>query len=681
MPHVRICGLFAAGLFLFSCASRLPPPEVPAAPHPPGYPVTEEGALRAYYDGEVEKSILIFEELAGGGVDEALRIKKQLAFAYAETGAGVRAAELLEDILKENPGSGEARRELFTALCLAADTRKARELLPFSPATGDTLFYEALLCRDMGEDAAAAELLKKSLAAQAWRPVGWFFLGELLAASSVEQAEECYRKALQQDAGLTVALFPLGQVLFAQKRYAEAYEVFLRAKNSFPENPEINTRITQTLAMLPELAHTRKAAAEKRKRAAVPPRVVPAKDAHKLPRVRVGLAEGLASLSVKTGGAYTLLAGGKTLYAGRPLRELEIFAEADSLAVKDGDEKIVARPGEALALEYADGGDTTLVFDFVSEKGAFFAVSEDRAYRGSLEMRLAEGGITLINTLNIEEYLYSVIPSEMPASWPKEALKAQAIAARSYTLAHLGQYAQKGFDVYGSVLSAAYRGVGGEAASAAAAVDSSRGVFLAAGSDPLKAYYSANHGGYSEDSRAVWGGDDAFMAAVADKLIPARSAPLPLDELDRFIRERPASYGAVEKLHSAAAYRWEKWVSPGEIKNRVAAEGRLGDILKIVSRGRGISGRVREVEIIGTKGTLRVSGDRIRSRLGGLRSNLFSVRSKTGKDGRPEFFIFQGAGWGHGVGMDQSGAAGMAQAGYTAEEILAHYYPRARIAP
>jgi len=61
-----------------------------------------------------------------------------------------------------------------------------------------------------------------------------------------------------------------------------------------------------------------------------------------------------------------------------------------------------------------------------------------------------------------------------------------------------------------------------------------------------------------------------------------------------------------------------------------------------------------------------------------LRSNLFSIRTKTGSEGRPEYFIFQGAGWGHGVGMDQSGAAGMAQAGFTARDILAHYYPRAQ---
>jgi SpoIID/LytB domain protein len=174
------------------------------------------------------------------------------------------------------------------------------------------------------------------------------------------------------------------------------------------------------------------------------------------------------------------------------------------------------------------------------------------------------------------------------------------------------------------------------------------------------------------------------MAAVPDKLIPPRETWLSLDLLERFIRERPRAYSAAQGLHNPITYRWEKWVSAEDIKNRAAADGKTGDILRIVSRGRGISGRIREVEIIGTEGSVRISGDRIRSRLGGLRSNLFTLRAKTGqgvvaKSRLPEYFIFQGAGWGHGVGLDQSGAAGMASAGYTAEEILRHYYPRAEI--
>jgi SpoIID/LytB domain protein len=683
--------LVAAGILACACVSPSQPSAEKSLSGAAGgdapedrafaYPLTEEGAARAYYEGETEECVRIFEKLLSGAAADGrdTAVKKQLVTAYYETGDYEKLIPLLEGMLEAEPGA-EVRRELFTALCLAGDTGRALSLLPLSPVTSETLFYEALLRRDTGDNQKAAELLKQSLAARDFNPIGWFFLGQLLAPSSLAEAEECYRKALGQDAGLTEALFPLGGVLFAQKRYREAYGFLLRAKNSFPDNPEIAAMIEQTLDILPELTEEQKTAAGKRKSAAVPPKVkAQGKETEGLVLVRVGLAEKLGALSVKTGGAYTLTDAGNTVYEGKALDLLTIEIADGEISIKN-EEKILAFSRGPLVLAYCEEGNTTIVFDFLSEAGYFFAVTEDRVYRGTLEFRPAEGGITLINALNIEEYLYAVIPSEMPASWPEEALKAQAIAHRSYTLAHLGQYAAKGFDVYGSVLSAAYRGVGGEAPKATAAVDSSRGVYLTAGGLPLKAYYSANHGGYSEDSAVVWGGADTFMAAVADKLIPPRETWLPLDQLDGFVRGRPPSYSSAEKLHSAAAYRWEKWVRAEDIKNRVAAEGLTGDIVRIVSRGRGISGRVREVQISGTEGSVRVSGDRIRSRLGGLRSNLFTIRTKTAKNALPEYFIFRGAGWGHGVGMDQSGAAGMAQAGYTAEEILLHYYPRAELA-
>ena len=121
-------------------------------------------------------------------------------------------------------------------------------------------------------------------------------------------------------------------------------------------------------------------------------------------------------------------------------------------------------------------------------------------------------------------------------------------------------------------------------------------------------------------------------------------------------------------------------MSAEEIALRLKRDKDIGKVLKIIPRGRGISGRVQEAEIIGTAGSVRVKGDRVRARLGGLRSTLFTIRPLLGLDGKPEYFIFSGGGWGHGVGLDQSGAAGMAAAGYSAEKILKWYYPRAEIA-
>jgi SpoIID/LytB domain protein len=600
---------------------------------------------------------------------------RQLAHAYAEVGRINTAAMVMEQLYTDKPADPELERELFVSLCLAGNYQKAVKLLPLSRETGETLFYEALLRRDTGDTRRAITALRRSLSMENFRPIAWLFLGELLAESAPGEAETCFRTALRQDPELHVALLPLGKVLLAQNRYKEAYESLSRSHNYFPQQDAVIRDLNEILRRMPELGREQESPQVRRVITANPPKVK-AVNSQGLALVRIGLAEGQTSITVKTGGSYILrLPGERPLFTGRAPEQLWAELRNGRLFLLDHAGKTLIIAAEPVVLEYQEPENTTLVSGFALE---------DRSYRGSIEFRPEKTGITLINILNIEEYLYGVIPAEMPASWPLEALKAQAIAARSYTLACLGESNRdvprgKGFDLYGSVLSAAYRGVSGEARATTAAVDATRGMYLAAGGKPLKAYYSANHGGYSEDSRSVWG-MSTFNAAVPDKLLGSRTSPLSLDELARWIRERPRSYASMPNLHSSQAYRWEKWVAAEEIRSRNAADGNyIGEILQVISRGRGISGRINEVEIRGTQGTLRIKGDRIRSRLGGLRSNLFTIRSKLGKNGKPEYFIFQGAGWGHGVGLDQSGAAGMAQAGFSAAQILRHYYPLAEL--
>jgi SpoIID/LytB domain protein len=284
--------------------------------------------------------------------------------------------------------------------------------------------------------------------------------------------------------------------------------------------------------------------------------------------------------------------------------------------------------------------------------------------------------MTVVNIINTEEYLYGVLPAEMPATWPEEALRAQAIAARSYSLALLGEFADRGFDLYGSPRSMAYHGAGAETKTTTQAVDDTRGMILKGGGVPLKAYFSANHGGYSEDSRTMWG-YDAYMAAVPDMLLPERGGRLPLDELDAWIHEAPFSFSSVNRFYYASSYRWEKWVAAGEIRRRLPDDP--GEIRRVVSRGRGISGRVYELEVEGDTKSVFVRGDAIWAAMGALRSSLFTIGYKFDKAGNVEYVIFRGAGHGHGIGLDQHGAAGMASAGYSAGEILRHYYPRAEL--
>ena len=112
-------------------------------------------------------------------------------------------------------------------------------------------------------------------------------------------------------------------------------------------------------------------------------------------------------------------------------------------------------------LNPTDPGFSSVVYDLETGQGYFFARLEHRRYRGSFELLLTadSSGMTLVNIVDLESYLLSVVPSEMPASMPTAALEAQAVAARTYTLRSLGRFKSRGFDVSGSVLSSEYRGV------------------------------------------------------------------------------------------------------------------------------------------------------------------------------------------------------------------------------
>ena len=173
--------------------------------------------------------------------------------------------------------------------------------------------------------------------------------------------------------------------------------------------------------------------------------------------------------------------------------------------------------------------------------------------------------------------------------------------------------------------------------------------------------YSANSAGFTESSREVWNFDHSYLRAVPDKELPPEiDACMPPAVLAKWLRERPLTHSSNPAYSARAAYRWQLWVPRWELEERLARAGakEIGEILSLTTAGRGPSGRVKEVLIRGTAGEYRINGDPIRSRLGGLRSNLFVVEPKLGPDGRPEYFIFTGGGWGHGVGMCQSGAAG-----------------------
>jgi SpoIID/LytB domain protein len=638
--------------------------------------------VESYYVGKIEDAAAVF-----GSSRAAYNEKVQMVILHWELGEMNKAAELLEELLKEKDLSaeekGELQLKLFYTYCLLSSYSKAASLR--SPverflqthdarAKAEYYYYSALAYEGMGSKEKAVELYKQSLDLNKWRPVGWYRLGLLLRAKDPKEAEKCLETCWSQDSAFTDALLPLARLLMDRKEWKKAGNYLYTANSRLPDNREISAALAETRRNAYVGGTGDSTYLIQREIKANPPKVKPTPVFPREGSIRIGLIEKRSLVSIKAGGAYTIqTTDGKTLlYTGQDKEQIWIEWTGNSgngaMAVRDKNKKVLARSTVPFTYKLNSREDTSIVAGVVNG-----APGTNRTYRGTIEFRPYPSGMTVVNIVSMEEYLYAVVPSEMPASWPAEALKAQAIAARSYAIANLGQFKDRGFDLFGTPHSMAYHGVEVEHKKTSDAVELTRGTILLGGKLPLKAYFSANHGGYSEDCLTMWG-YDAYMQAVPDKLIPQRLSLLSPDALYRWIRDTPVSYSNVPRYSYISAYRWEKWVSPAEIRRRLASDP--GEITRIVTRGRGISGRIVELEVSGTKGTVIVKGDAIWSAMGGLRSSLFTIRYKLNTAGTLEYIVFQGAGHGHGIGLDQHGAAGMASVGINSPEILRHYYPR-----
>lgn len=147
-----------------------------------------------------------------------------------------------------------------------------------------------------------------------------------------------------------------------------------------------------------------------------------------------------------------------------------------------------------------------------AERG--FVSAKNRWYRGILIIQNKNQKLTVINDVNMEDYLKGVVPSEMPSSWELEALKAQAVAARSYALANLGKRASLGFDLKDTPEDQAYGGATAETAKTNNAVDETSGLVLTYNYKVVSAFYSASAGGHTVNSKQVWGSDLPYIRAV-----------------------------------------------------------------------------------------------------------------------------------------------------------------------
>ncbi|WP_083969167.1 SpoIID/LytB domain-containing protein [Hyalangium minutum] len=354
------------------------------------------------------------------------------------------------------------------------------------------------------------------------------------------------------------------------------------------------------------------------------------------------------------------------------------------LEVRDASGSVVGLAQDSLNAETLDasGFDIRQVEYHVGYENHGF---EDRSYRGALQLTVDSAGmLAVVNVVKLEDLLKGLVPSEIYARAHMEALKAQAVTARGEVLAKVGtKHLADPYLLCSEQHCAVYQGRSGEAASTTAAVEATRGEALFSKDGRLvDSVYSAVCGGHTENNEVVWGGPpDPSLRGQPDLLEPSSKVPTPAN-LEAFLAT--SDIPAACQLSTFARpnkFRWEKHFTASQVNAFTESLG-VGPIQALTLSERGVSGRARVLTLSGERGATQIRGElNIRKLFGMLNSSMALVEPTRDAEGRITGWVFRGGGWGHGVGMCQTGAIGRAEAGHRYRDILRHYYNGAEVAP
>lgn len=279
---------------------------------------------------------------------------------------------------------------------------------------------------------------------------------------------------------------------------------------------------------------------------------------------------------------------------------------------------------------------------YFSSSSALFI--NNKQYRGLAELSIKDKGILVVNQLPLEEYLVGLINCEISSAWPIEAVKAQAIIARTYALNRKMARLNSPYHLESSVMDQVYEGSTIEDSRAQRAVTETAGEVLTYNGAIIQAFYHSSCGGKTESSENIWGTSLPYLKGVNCQYC----------------------------LTSPTSTKWEYKLSIKELEDRLHGAGYK--ILGLYDIKTGIinsNGRLKGVNLLATKGGLTITGEQFRKAIGYgfIKSTRFSVKNYKNE------IIFYGSGNGHGVGLCQWGAKQRALDGFASAEILSYYYP------
>ena len=341
--------------------------------------------------------------------------------------------------------------------------------------------------------------------------------------------------------------------------------------------------------------------------------------------VRVSIVQDVSSLRLKVNGFYEIIIpeSQKVLYRGKNLNTtVTAYKEGISIGTVDANTKsVLIKPADTDAI-----------------------VIDDRKFRGDIQIIKKDNlNLWVINHIELEDYIKGILYHEASHFWPMEALKAQAVACRTYAVYQMEENRQKDFDLTSDIYSQVYGGKTSERYRTNTAVEQTRGGILAYQGKVFPAYFHATCAGHTEDASVLWNINIPPLKGVACG----------------FCQDSPH-------------FSWHVVLSQSEVAEKLNKAGyKINNIKEINIAGRDNSGRIASLKIVTAKKNISIPAKDFRNIIGPniIRSTNFQVSVVT------EDIVFEGLGWGHGVGLCQWGAYFMDKKGYNYKDILKYYYP------
>ncbi|MFA6317162.1 MAG: SpoIID/LytB domain-containing protein [Elusimicrobiota bacterium] len=615
------------------------------------------------------------------------------AKAAVLTGAG---ADAIDALAWARLGTGD----------LAGARRAFEDALAKAPHHGHALLGLARVELGSGKPSEALKLLEKAAAAAPLDTLIPYFRAKAHAQLGDPSGEAAsLRAAVGADSFFIEAREALGLAQSRLKNFTEAWRHLSKAADADPKNKRLRAHLDEMRFAAPPAPRGGTTAGT------IAPLGPPSTLGEgKVPMMRIGVSAAMTgkpvarasvSWSANTPFQVADAATGRRLASGEPGRMWSarrvVRNKRAVLEVSGGGSDVRFQSSRPIAIQPENPSQSVISVNFdACMDGSRCALRADRRLRGELEIASypAKRSLKLVNRINLEDYTHGVIAMEMPINSPLEALKAQAVLARSHALyikSVTKRHRKEGYDLCDSQHCQVYGGAGAETARSLEIAKATRGTVVTYGGKPAHVIYSSNCGGHTQSGSELtgWGGLPYWQGV--SELQGSSDFPDSPWALRLWLRSMPPAYCKPSTHVHASHFRWARIVSFKDLGEKLNRSRRIGRLMSLRPGRRSPAGHLNSFKVIGTRGSFTITDEMaLRSMLGigSMRSTLFVLdpeyEAKPAGKGPPALIparaIAYGGGWGHGVGMCQSGAMGRADAGQTFAEIIKSYFPGVELA-